>query len=59
MDYAITNSLPVNGKTVKVVEIFDPATGATISTTRRLRGESESSWIARAFEGAEFAISRI
>ena len=50
MDYTISNSLPVNGKTVKVVEIFDCATGKVISTTRRLPYESKDAWIARAFQ---------
>lgn len=53
MDYTIISSLPINGKTVKVIEVFDTTTGSTINTTRRLPFESKDAWVARAFENAK------
>lgn len=52
MDYTIISSLPINGKTVKVVEVFNTTTGEMINTTRRLPYESKDAWVARAFENA-------
>ena len=53
MDYQITNSLPINGRTVKVIEVFNTVTGEPISFTRRAPFESKDAWVARAFAAAK------